>query len=90
MAYLIANIPPIEVFVRKEFLYDFLTDQNGKSLGKDEYESAHWLTVKSIPNQALYFESLIHDYGAVYDEKTISLGLVATLGLYVIQYFCDP
>lgn len=68
MAYLIANIPPIEVFVRKEFLYDFLTDQNGKSLGKDEYESAHWLTVKSIPNQALYFESLIHDYGAVYDK----------------------
>ena len=68
MAYLIANIPPIEVFVRKEFLYDFLTDQNGKSLGKDEYESAHWLTVKSIPNQALYFESLIHEYGAVYDK----------------------
>ena len=37
MAYLIANIPPIEVFVRKEFLYDFLTDQNGKPLGKGEY-----------------------------------------------------
>ena len=68
MAYLIANIPPIEVFVRKEFLYDFLTNQNGKLLGDGEYESAHWLTVKSIPNQALYFESLIHDYGAVYDK----------------------
>jgi len=68
MDYRIANRPPIEVFVRKEFLYDVLTDHNGKSLGKDEYESAHWLTVKSIPNQALYFESLIHDYGAVYDK----------------------
>jgi hypothetical protein len=68
MAYLIANIPPIEVFVRKEFLYDFLTDEKGNLLGKGEYESAHWLTVKSIPNQALYFESLIHDFGAVYDK----------------------
>ena len=71
MAYLIANIPPIEVFIRKEFLYDFLTDQKGNQLGKGEYESAHWLTVKSIRNQALYFESLIHDYGAVYDKLPI-------------------
>lgn len=71
MAYLIANIPPIEVFVRKEFLYDFLTDENGKTLGKGEYESAYWLTVKSIPNQALYFESLITEYGAVYDKLPI-------------------
>lgn len=68
MAYLIANIPQIEVFVRKEFLQDFLTDEKGNLLGKGEYESAHWLTVKSIPNQALYFESLIHDFGAVYDK----------------------
>ena len=68
MAYLIANVPPIEVYIRKEFLYDFQTDSNGNHLGKGEYESAHWITVKSIPNQALYFESLIHDYGALYDK----------------------
>lgn len=68
MAYLIANVPPIEVYIRKEFLYDFQTDSNGNRLGKGEYESAHWITVKSIPNQALYFESLIHDYGALYDK----------------------
>lgn len=71
MSYLIANIPPVEVFIRKEFLYDFQTDENGKLKGKGEYESAHFLTVKSIPNQALYFESLIHDYGAVYDKLPI-------------------
>ena len=71
MSYLIANVPPVEVFIRKEFLYDFQTDENGKLKGKGEYESAHFLTVKSIPNQALYFESLIHDYGAVYDKLPI-------------------
>jgi len=61
MSYLVANIPPIEVFVRKEFLYDFQKDKNNTPLGKGEYESAHWITAKSIPNQALYFESFIHD-----------------------------
>ena len=64
MAYLVANIPPTEVFIRKEFLYDFTKDSNGKLLGEGEYESAHWITSKSIPNQALYFESFVHDYGA--------------------------
>ena len=67
MAYLIANIPPVECFVRKEFLYDFQT-KDGVPLGKGEYESAYWLTVKSIPNQALYFESVLTEYGAVYDK----------------------
>ena len=68
MSYLVANIPPIEVFVKKEFLYDFQKDKNNTLLGKGEYESAHWITAKSIPNQALYFESFIHDYGALFDK----------------------
>ena len=71
MAYLVANIPPTEVFIRKEFLYDFIKDNKGKLLGEDEYESAHWITTKSIPNQALYFESFIHNYGALYDKLPI-------------------
>lgn len=71
MAYLIANIPLIEVFIRKEFLYDFQTNKDGNLNGVGEYESAHWLTCKSIPNQALYFESFINDYGAVYDKLPI-------------------
>jgi hypothetical protein len=71
MAYLVANIPPIEVFIRKEFLYDFTKDNKGKLLGEDEYESAHWITTKSIPNQALYFESFVHNYGALYDKLPI-------------------
>jgi hypothetical protein len=71
MSYLVANIAPIEVFIRKEFLYDFTKDNKGKLLGEDEYESAHWITTKSIPNQALYFESFVHNYGALYDKLPI-------------------
>ena len=71
MSYLVANIAPIEVFIRKEFLCDFQTDEKGKLLGINEFESAHWITAKSIPNQALYFESFIHDYGALFDKLPI-------------------
>jgi hypothetical protein len=71
MAYLVVNIPPVEVFIRKEFLYDFTKDNEDKLLGENEYESAHWITSKSIPNQALYFESFVHDFGALYDKLPI-------------------
>ena len=71
MSYLVANIAPIEVFIRKEFLYDFQTDEKGKLLGVNEFESAHWITTKSIPNQALYFESFVHEYGALFDKLPI-------------------
>jgi hypothetical protein len=71
LSYLVANIAPIEVFIRKEFLCDFQTDEKGKLLGINEFESAHWITAKSIPNQALYFESFIHDYGALFDKLPI-------------------
>jgi hypothetical protein len=71
MSYLVASIPPIEVFIRKEFLYDFQTDEKGKLLGINEFEPAHWITTKSIPNQALYFESFTHDYGALFDKLPI-------------------
>ena len=71
MGYLVANIPPIEVFIRKEFLYDFQTDAKGKLLGINEFESAHWITTKSIPNQALYCESFVHEYGALFDKLPI-------------------
>jgi hypothetical protein len=59
MSYLVANIPPIEVFVDKRFLYDFQTDSNGKLLGDGEWEKGHWVSVKSIPNRALLFETYI-------------------------------
>ena len=68
MSYLVANIPPIEVYVDKKFLYDFQKDANGKFLGDGEWERGHWVSVKSIPNRALLFETYIDSFGAVYDK----------------------
>ena len=71
MSYLIANIPPIEVYVDKRFLYDWQTDDTGKVLGEGEWERGHWVTVKSVPNRALLFETYIDRFGAVYDKLPI-------------------
>ena len=68
MSYLIANIPPIEVFIDKKFLYDFSVDENGQILGENEWEKGHWVTIKSIPNRALLFETYIDRFGALYDK----------------------
>jgi len=65
MSYLIANLPPIQCFVRKEFLYDFQS-------GHGEYEPCYWVSVKSIKGKALYIESLLTKYGALYDKLPIS------------------
>ena len=71
MSYLVANIPPIEVLIDKRFLYDFQTDSDGKLLGDGEWEKGHWVSVKSIPNRALLFETYIDNFGAVYDKLPI-------------------
>lgn len=72
MSYLIANIPAVEVFVDKKFLYDFQKDHDGNFLGEGEWEKGHWVTVKSITNQALLFETYIDKFGALYDKLPIS------------------
>lgn len=71
MSYLVANIPPIEVLVDKRFLYDWQTDESGSFLGEGEWEPGHWVTVKSVPNRALLFETYIDKFGAVYDKLPI-------------------
>lgn len=65
MSYLVANLPPIQCFVRKEFLYDFQS-------GHGEYEPCYWVSVKSIKGKALYIESLLTNFGALYDKLPIS------------------
>lgn len=72
MSYLVANVPPIEVWVDKRYLYDFQKDENGNLLGDGEWEKGHWVSVKSIPNRALLFETYIDKFGAVYDKLPIS------------------
>jgi hypothetical protein len=65
MSYLIANLPPIQCFVKKEYLYDF-------QKGHGEFEPCYWVSVKSIKGRALYFESLLTNYGALFDKLPIS------------------
>ena len=70
MSFLIANLPPIECFVRKEFLYDFEPDRTNPFgvKGTGEYEPCIWITAKSIKGRAFYIESLLPNYGALYDK----------------------
>jgi hypothetical protein len=65
MSYLVANLPPIQCYIRKEYLYDF-------QKGHGEFEPCYWVTVKSIKGKALYIESLLTNYGALYDKLPIS------------------
>jgi hypothetical protein len=71
MSYLVANIPTIEVLIDKRFLYDFAKDDTGKLMGEGEWERGHWVSVKSIPNRALLFETYVDTFGAVYDKLPI-------------------
>jgi hypothetical protein len=65
MSYLIANLPPVQCYIKKEFLYDF-------NSGHGEFEPCYWVSIKSIKGRALYFESLLTNYGALYDKLPLS------------------
>jgi hypothetical protein len=51
--------------VRKEYLYDLQE-------GHGEYTPGIWISVKSVQGKALYFETLLTDYGALYDKLPLS------------------
>ena len=65
MAFLVHNLPLQSVYVRKEFLYDH-------ERGHGEFTPGVWVSVKSTEAKALYFETLLTDYGALYDKLPIS------------------
>ena len=65
MAFLVANIPPVKCFVRREYLY------NHES-GQGELEPCVWMTAKAIKGQAFRIESMLTNYGALYDKLPIS------------------
>ena len=65
MAFLVHNLPPIPVYVKKEYLYDL-------EQGHGEYTPGIWISVKSVQGKALYFETLLTEYGALYDKLPIS------------------
>ena len=65
MSDLICNIPSNKVWVRKEYLHD-------EEKGHGEYVEGVWVTAKSIPGRAFYFETYLPKYGALFDKLPIS------------------
>ena len=61
MSFLIANLPPVKCYIRKEFLYDF-------EKGFGELVPCQWVSLKSIKGQAFRIESYLPEYGALYDK----------------------
>ena len=59
------NLPIHEVHVKKEYLYDL-------EKGYGEPTPGVWISVKSVLGKALYFETLLTEYGALYDKLPIS------------------
>ena len=55
MPCLIANLPSQEVWVRKEYLTDHKS-------GHGEYVKGVWVSVKSMPGRAFYFETYLPEY----------------------------
>ena len=65
MSTLITNLPNYKVWVRKEYLRD-LQDGHG------EFVEGVWVSAKSIPGRAFYFETYLPEYGAMFDKLPIS------------------
>ena len=65
MAALICNLPSVEVWVRKEYLTDH-------QFGHGEFVKGVWVSCKSIPGRAFYFETYLPEYAAMYDKLPIS------------------
>ena len=65
MAELICNLPAERVWVRKEYLRDHVD-------GHGEFVEGVWISAKSIPGRAFYFETYLPQYGALYDKLPIS------------------
>lgn len=65
MSTLICNIPSEKVYVRKEYLMDLQE-------GHGEFVEGVWVSCKSIPGRAFYFETYLPEYGALFDKLPIS------------------
>ena len=65
MSTLITNLPAQSVWVRREYLRN-LEDGHG------EFVPGVWVAAKSIPGRALYFETYLPTYAAMFDKLPIS------------------
>ena len=86
MSTLICNLPSQDVWIRKEYLKD------GED-GYGEFVKGIWITAKSVPGRAFYFETYLPDYGALYDKLPISAFVsnpstpTPDLDLYNLQFW---
>jgi len=64
MSYIVASLPPVKCFVKREFLYNF-------ERGHGELEPAIWVSLKALRGQVFRIESLLPNYGALYDKLPI-------------------
>ena len=65
MSTLIVNLPAQDVWVRKEYLTDHKS-------GHGEFEKGVWISAKSMPGRAFYFETYLPEYAAMFDKLPIS------------------
>jgi hypothetical protein len=61
MAHIVANLPPVNCYIRKEFLYDF-------EKGHGELVPCWWISIKSLRGQAFRIEAYLNEYGSLYDK----------------------
>jgi hypothetical protein len=61
MSHIVANLPAVKCFVRREFLYDF-------EQGHGELVPCWWISIKSLRGQAFRIEAYLNEYGALYDK----------------------
>ena len=66
MSTLITNLPAYEVWVRKEYLTDHKS-------GHGEFVKGVWVSAKSIPGRAFYFETYLPDYAATVSYTHLTL-----------------
>jgi hypothetical protein len=64
MSYLVSSLPPIKCFVKAEFLYNH-TKRHG------ELVPCVWVSLKALRGQVFRIESLLTEYGALYDKLPI-------------------
>ena len=65
MSTLITNLPSYEVWVRKEYLTDHKS-------GHGEFVKGVWVSAKSIPGRAFYFETYLPEYAAYIRSRSQS------------------
>ena len=86
MSRLICNLPAINLWVRKEYLRDHED-------GHGEFVKGVWISCKSLPGRAFYFETYLPEYGAMFDKLPISAFLNKPklpdpdLALYNLQFW---